>query len=136
MRQHKPSRAMALDRSVPQLSVIRGHTAARSLIFLLHCGGVFCFSTIESRSNLSLTACEPRLACGGPLVLHNLSENIRQCYRHAEDCARKAADQADPKAKQNFLDLEQRWLSLARSFEFSELITGFKPAEPEPVAGS
>jgi hypothetical protein len=67
-------------------------------------------------------------------VLHNLSENIRQCYRHAEDCARK--DQADPKAKQDFLDLEQRWLSLARSFEFSELITGFKPAEPELVAGS
>jgi hypothetical protein len=69
-------------------------------------------------------------------VLHNPGESIRQCYRHAEDCARKAADQADPKAKRDFLDLEQRWLSSARSFEFSERITGFKPAEPEPVPGS
>jgi hypothetical protein len=40
------------------------------------------------------------------------------------------------KPSEIFLDLEQRWLSLARSFEFSERITGFEPAEPEPVPGS
>jgi hypothetical protein len=68
-------------------------------------------------------------------VLNNPNEDVRQCYRHAEDCARKAAGQTDPKAKQDFLDLERRWLSLARSFEFSELVIGFKPAEPEPLPG-
>ena len=69
-------------------------------------------------------------------MLNNLNEDIRECYRHAEACALKAAAQSDPKAKQDFLDLEQRWLSLARSFEFSELLkTGFKPAEPEPLPG-
>ncbi len=71
----------------------------------------------------------------GSFVANNLNEDIRECYRHAEGCARKAAEQTDPKAKQDFLDLERRWLSLARSFEFSELVTGFKPADPEPAPG-
>jgi hypothetical protein len=55
----------------------------------------------------------------------NLSEEIRECYRHAEDCARKAAAQADPKIKADFLDLEQRWLFLARSYDFTERLTDF-----------
>jgi hypothetical protein len=40
--------------------------------------------------------------------------------RHAEDCARKAAAQTDPNLKENFLDIERRWLFLARSYEFTE----------------
>jgi hypothetical protein len=72
----------------------------------------------------------------GRVVLNNMNEDIRECYRHAEDCALKAAAQTDPKARQDFLDLEQRWLSLARSFKFSELLrTGFKPGEPESLSG-
>jgi hypothetical protein len=58
-------------------------------------------------------------------VLNNLSGDIRECLRHAEDCARKAATQTDPKVKQDFLDMEQRWLSLARSYEFTERISDF-----------
>ena len=53
-------------------------------------------------------------------MLKNLSEEIRECYRHAEDCARKATTQLDPKLKQDFLDLERRWLFLARSYEFTQ----------------
>ena len=56
-------------------------------------------------------------------MLNNLSGNIRECFQHAEDCARKAAAQPDPKVRQDFLDMEQRWLSLARSYEFTERIT-------------
>jgi hypothetical protein len=56
---------------------------------------------------------------------NNLSGNIRECLQHAEDCALKAAAQTDPKVKQDFLDLEQRWLSLARSYEFTERISDF-----------
>jgi hypothetical protein len=56
-------------------------------------------------------------------VLNNLSEEIRECYRHAEDCALKAIAHADLQLKQDFLDLEQRWLFLARSYEFSERLT-------------
>jgi hypothetical protein len=58
-------------------------------------------------------------------VLNNLSGDIRECLQHAEDCARKAAAQTDPKVKQDFLDMERRWLSLARSYEFTERISDF-----------
>ena len=58
-------------------------------------------------------------------MLNNLSEQIRECLRHAEDCARKAAAQSCPKLKEDFLQLERRWLFLARSYEFTETLTDF-----------
>jgi hypothetical protein len=58
-------------------------------------------------------------------MLNNLSEQIRNCYQHAEDCARKAAEQTDPRLKQDFLDLELRWLFLARSYGFTDRLTDF-----------
>jgi hypothetical protein len=58
-------------------------------------------------------------------MLNNVSEQIRECYRHAEDCARKAAAQTDPKLKEDFLDMERRWLFLTRSYEFTERVTDF-----------
>ena len=58
-------------------------------------------------------------------MLNNLSKQIRECLRHAEDCARKAAAQTDPQLKENFLDMERRWLFLARSYEFTERVTDF-----------
>ena len=53
-------------------------------------------------------------------MLDSVSEHIRDCLQHAEDCARKAAAQTDPRLKQDFLDMERRWLFLARSYEFTE----------------
>ena len=53
-------------------------------------------------------------------MLNNLSDQIRDCYAHAEECARKAAAQTDRRLKQDFLDMEKRWLSLAKSYELSE----------------
>ena len=58
-------------------------------------------------------------------MLNNLSEQVRECYRHAEDCARKAAAQTDPELKEDFLTLERRWLFLARSYEFTDRLTDF-----------
>ena len=58
-------------------------------------------------------------------MLINLSEQIRECLQHAEDCARKAAGYADPKLKQDFFDLELHWRFLARSYEFRERQTDF-----------
>jgi len=58
-------------------------------------------------------------------MLNNLSEQIRNCFQHAEECVRKAAEQTDPQLKQDFLDLEKRWLLLARSFEFNERLSDF-----------
>ena len=52
---------------------------------------------------------------------NNLSEQIRDCLQHAEDCARKAAAQPDgSKLRRDFLAMEQHWLSLVRSFQLGE----------------
>ena len=56
-------------------------------------------------------------------MLNNLSEQIRECLQHAEDCARQAAAQTDQKLKQNFLDKERRWLMLAQSYDFTHRLS-------------
>jgi hypothetical protein len=35
-----------------------------------------------------------------------IMNQIREWLQHAEECARKAAAQTDPKLKENFLDME------------------------------
>ena len=52
-------------------------------------------------------------------MLENVSEQIRECHDHAEDCARKAAAQTDSGLRQDFLDMERRWPTLAKSYELS-----------------
>jgi hypothetical protein len=58
-------------------------------------------------------------------MLENLSANIRECYRHAEDCERRAAAERDPALRNDFLDTARRWIILARSYEFSERLNRF-----------
>jgi hypothetical protein len=53
-------------------------------------------------------------------VLNNLSEQIRDCLRHAEECAQKAAAQTDPGLRDDWLRFERRWLEMARSWKFAE----------------
>ena len=53
-------------------------------------------------------------------MLPNETEEVRECLRREEECARQAKAQFDTKFRQAFLDLEQRWLRLARSYELSE----------------
>jgi hypothetical protein len=59
-------------------------------------------------------------------VLNNLSEQIRECLKHAEDCADKAATYPDGSPLRNhFVNMERRWLRLARSIEFGERLDSF-----------
>jgi len=59
-------------------------------------------------------------------VLNNLSEQIRECLEHAEDCGLKAAELPNgSRFRQDFLQLEKRWLELARSIEFGESLDTF-----------
>jgi hypothetical protein len=53
-------------------------------------------------------------------MLNYLSEEIHKCRRKAEDCARKAAAQTDPKLKKHLLNLEEHWLSVARRYAYHE----------------
>jgi hypothetical protein len=47
-----------------------------------------------------------------------INEDARECRLHAEHCEDKARLQSDPQLRQDFLGMQQRWLSLARSYEF------------------
>jgi hypothetical protein len=58
-------------------------------------------------------------------MLEKLSDNIRECYQHAEDCERQAERQFDPGLRQDFLDAARRWRFLAHSYELTEQITRF-----------
>jgi len=58
-------------------------------------------------------------------MLQNLSEQIRECLRRAEECKRLAKAALTPSAIKDYLDMEQRWLNLARSYEFSERLSDF-----------
>jgi len=67
------------------------------------------------------------------VMLNNLSEQIRECLEHAEECARKAAELPnDSRFRQDFLRLEKRWLDLARSIEFGESLESFTKNSPKP----
>ena len=56
----------------------------------------------------------------------NLTQEIRECLRHAEECARKAAELPNSSPfHQDYLRLEKRWLELARSIEFGESLDTF-----------
>jgi hypothetical protein len=68
----------------------------------------------------------------GPM-LKNLSDDIAECYRHAVDCAQKAKSEGDARVREDFLDMERRWLFLARSYEFTDqldLLTNEPEARP------
>ena len=59
-------------------------------------------------------------------MLNKLSEQVCECLKHAEDCARLAAAQPDGSTlKMDYLFLERNWRSLARSFQTSERLDDF-----------
>jgi hypothetical protein len=58
-------------------------------------------------------------------MLQKLSEEIRECLRHAEECKRLSKTAFSPSAIEDYLSMEQRWLNLARSYEFAERVSDF-----------
>jgi PAS domain S-box-containing protein len=61
----------------------------------------------------------------GPIVLKKLSEQVRECHKRAAESKQKAETTADSRLKADFLDMEKRWLALARSYEFTESLGDF-----------
>jgi len=59
-------------------------------------------------------------------MLNNLNEEARAWYGQAAHCAQQADAQTDPKMRQQFLELERLWLTLALSFEFTESQTAHR----------
>jgi len=55
----------------------------------------------------------------GAAMPQNLTEEISECLRHADLCNLMAKTARNPSAIQDYLEMEQRWLQLARSYEFT-----------------
>jgi hypothetical protein len=96
---------------------------------LLHCGDDFAFQNPHNGTRIASRPVERREGGG---VLNNLSEQIRECLQHAEECARKAAVQTDPAVRGDFLGLEKRYRELARSIEFGERLKSFTKNSAKP----
>lgn len=58
-------------------------------------------------------------------MLNNLSEQLRRCYHNADEAKRKAEAATDPALQADFLEMEKRWLALARSYAFTESLGTF-----------
>jgi hypothetical protein len=58
-------------------------------------------------------------------MLQTLNKEIAECYQHAVECRRRADASSDPGSRQDFQDMEQRWLQLAHSYEFAERLSNF-----------
>jgi PAS domain S-box-containing protein len=58
-------------------------------------------------------------------MLQNLSDQVRLCYERAAEAKERADMMRDLEAKADFLNMERRWLLLARSYEFGERLDDF-----------
>jgi hypothetical protein len=56
-------------------------------------------------------------------VLRKLSKEISECYRLSEQARDWAEEATDPSVRRDLLLVEQDWLLLGRSHEFSEALT-------------
>jgi hypothetical protein len=56
-------------------------------------------------------------------MLLRLSDHIRVCYGRAQKCEERAA--AEPAQRSSHLEIAQRWVLLARSYEFAESLERF-----------
>jgi len=61
-------------------------------------------------------------------MLEGLSEPVRACHERALEAKRKADETSDPALKASYLDMEKRWLVLARSYGFTESLNNFASA--------
>jgi|SRR6266487_530410 len=62
---------------------------------------------------------------GRRVMLQKLNEEVQECYRHADECRQRAEKAFIEKSRQEFLDMERRWLSLAHSYEFAEQLSNY-----------
>jgi hypothetical protein len=65
-------------------------------------------------------------------MLRNLSSDVLECLRHADDCAAQTKYQTDPALQRDYFDLELRWLKLARSYQFAQQPQTFASHNGQP----
>jgi hypothetical protein len=55
-------------------------------------------------------------------------EDVAYCNRRAEEFRRMAARETDPKLKQGYSEMEERWLRLADCYRYPESINAMRAA--------
>ena len=60
-------------------------------------------------------------------MAEDLSSQVRECLRHAEDCVEQAGSQTDPKLRRNYLIIGACWLKL--SYELSDQLASKPPVD-------
>jgi hypothetical protein len=55
-------------------------------------------------------------------------EDVAYCNQRAEEFRRMAAREIDPKLKQAYIDMQDRWLSLAACYEFPQSTNALRAA--------
>jgi hypothetical protein len=69
-------------------------------------------------------------------MLQNLSEAIRDCHRRAAECREWAARARHPDTREHYRRMEDRWLRLARSYEFTGRLSDFTGEMQRRVAST
>jgi hypothetical protein len=59
-------------------------------------------------------------------MLENLDQQVRECLRRAEESAERAKRAPNPDIRRDFLEMEDRWLKLARNYQFLERLGSFR----------
>ena len=58
-------------------------------------------------------------------MLNKFSQQVKTCYRRAEEAERLAEQQTDPEFRADYLEVARRWRKLARGYELNEQAHGF-----------
>ena len=61
-------------------------------------------------------------------MLQRLSAQVRACHERAAEAKSKAEATADPAVKADLLEMERRWLALARDHAYTERLGDFTAA--------
>jgi hypothetical protein len=56
-------------------------------------------------------------------MLYSISKHVARFYQHAYECNEKARTACNSEEREFFLDMEQRWLSLAHHSDLTERLT-------------
>ena len=58
-------------------------------------------------------------------MLQRTQEDVAYCYQRAEESRRMGARETDPMRRQEYADMETRWIKLAISYQFAEQLNTY-----------
>ncbi len=67
-------------------------------------------------------------------MLLKLAEQVADCHRRARESRLRAEAATDPALKQDYLNLERRWMMLAESYQLSQRVSDFQNEARKRIA--